>query len=198
MKLSIILPLLAATWPLVSANPDAPEGYGVDTIEWDVQVTPNGEFVTLNGTLEDVHAELLELNPRWDEEFLTDENEGNPLAKRTDFYGSKTVCGKFGSSARFKPIQNGIKYLRGVSGHPRAGPGPAKCARVSCSYNSAIWWCNDSKSSKTLNSFGSIADGAAYVLSHCTVSGPGISNPSVNGQVFHKTNWNVYVRGASC
>jgi hypothetical protein len=129
----------------VSAESDVPEGYGVETIEWDVQVTPNGKFVTLNGTLEEVHAELLELNPRWDEDFLTDETEDeiNPLAKRTDFYGSKTVCQKFGSSARFTPIQNGIKYLRGVKGNPRAGPGPANCGRVSCSYNSAIWWCND-------------------------------------------------------
>jgi hypothetical protein len=52
------------------------------------------------------------------------------------------VCGKW-SSARSKPISNGIKYLRGLSGHPRAGPGPGNCARVSCSYQSGIWWCND-------------------------------------------------------
>jgi hypothetical protein len=76
----------------------------VETIEWDVQVTPSGEYVTLNGTLEEVHAELLELNPRWDKDFLADDDEVDPLVKRTDFYGSKTVCGKFGSSARFKPI----------------------------------------------------------------------------------------------
>lgn len=105
----------------------------MDTIEWDVQVTPNGELVTLNGTLEDVRAELLSLNPRWDEDFLS------PLEDSDD----NTLVSKFSSAARYVPIVNGIKYLRGLSGNPRAGPGPAKCARVSCSYNSAIWWCND-------------------------------------------------------
>jgi hypothetical protein len=99
----------------------------------------------LNGTIEEVHEELLKLNPKWDEDFLMDlpdEDESSALVKRTDFYGAKYVCGKW-SSARSKPISNGIKYLRGLSGHPRAGPGPGNCARVSCSYQSGIWWCND-------------------------------------------------------
>ncbi|KAL3443154.1 hypothetical protein BJX65DRAFT_312174 [Aspergillus insuetus] len=114
--------LQASFHALGTGTVDVDGGYGVETIEWEVQVTPNGEFVTLNETLEEVHAELLELNPRWDEDFLTDEDGVDNLVKRTDFYGSKTVCRKFASSAWFKPIQNGINYLRGVKGNPRAGP----------------------------------------------------------------------------
>ena len=46
-----------------------------------------------------------------------------------------------------KRINDGIKHLRKVSGKPReqaySGSGPyANCGRVSCSYNSAIYWCN--------------------------------------------------------
>lgn len=42
-----------------------------------------------------------------------------------------------------EPIVEGISYLRGVPGSPSNGPGPGNCGRVSCSYESAIWWCND-------------------------------------------------------
>jgi hypothetical protein len=40
-------------------------------------------------------------------------------------------------------IINGIEYLGKVRGVPTNGPGPGNCGRVSCSSNSAIWWCND-------------------------------------------------------
>lgn len=33
-------------------------------------------------------------------------------------------------------VQQGIYYLGDV-------PGPGSCGRVSCSYNAAIYWCND-------------------------------------------------------
>jgi hypothetical protein len=36
-----------------------------------------------------------------------------------------------------------VRYLRRVQGRPRNGPRPGNCGRVSCSYKSAIWWCND-------------------------------------------------------
>ncbi|KAL4962766.1 uncharacterized protein BDV14DRAFT_99136 [Aspergillus stella-maris] len=208
MKLFKILATFPAVYSLAITNTEgeAPHGYGIDVPEWDVEVTPGGERITLNGTVEEVRRELLTLNPRWEEDFAftvsgkdaaeSDDDDGL-LVKRTDFYGAKYVCRKW-SNARYKPISNGIKYLRGVSGRPVAGPGPGNCARVSCSYDSAIWWCNDAKESKTLNSFGSIADGAQYVLNNCVLPSTGGTYPPVNGQVFHKTHWNVIVRGASC
>lgn len=39
--------------------------------------------------------------------------------------------------------RDGIAYLKSVTGTPVNGPGPGTCNRVSCSYNSAIYWCND-------------------------------------------------------
>lgn len=47
-------------------------------------------------------------------------------------------------------ILGGIDYLRKIrkGRHPRNGPGPRNCGKVSCSDNSAIFWCNDV--SKTL------------------------------------------------
>jgi hypothetical protein len=71
-------------------------------------------------------------------------NDDAPLAKRTDFSGSNVRCypDEYWDASR-ETIAEGIAYLRGVSGQPSAGPGPGACARVSCSYASDIWWCND-------------------------------------------------------
>ncbi|KAI0141851.1 hypothetical protein GGR57DRAFT_486571 [Xylariaceae sp. FL1272] len=41
-------------------------------------------------------------------------------------------------------IKQGIEYLRKIGGYCHVGPGPANCTRVSCSYASGIWFCNDS------------------------------------------------------
>lgn len=112
-----------------------------------MEISPGGETVLLNGTIEEAHEQLLKLNPNWDNEFPEDiseedEDQSSHLVKRSDFYRAKYECGKW-PKAREVPIINGIQYLRRVKGRPYAGPGPAKCGRVSCSYNSAIWWCND-------------------------------------------------------
>jgi hypothetical protein len=52
-------------------------------------------------------------------------------------------CGYGDEGADVGAIRNGIRYLRGLNGNPTNGAGPGNCGRVSCSYDSAIWWCND-------------------------------------------------------
>jgi hypothetical protein len=93
------------------------------------------------------------LNPNWDEEYIsnsTDTTGGaskrdsdSHLFSRTDFRGSKYTCRGRWPECHPNPIRRGIEYLRYVQGRPRNGPGPGNCGRVSCSYNAAIWWCND-------------------------------------------------------
>lgn len=188
-------------------------------------------MVILNGTIEQVHDQLVELNPNWDSEYLTEvvddfekPQDGKEVEKRTDFFGAKTICGRNGwRAAKGATIREGIGYLRGVNGKPSMGPGPGNCGRVSCSYDSGIFWCNDvslahsfpysqaalwkltcrfkslqSGSTKTLSSYGSIADGAQHVLNECGNRPAGSSLVLVVGQVFHKTDWNVIVRETGC
>lgn len=54
-------------------------------------------------------------------------------------------CGWGGSGeASGTAIGDGITYLNSFGdGYCGLDDGPYKCARVSCSYNSAIWLCND-------------------------------------------------------
>ncbi|KAH7234329.1 hypothetical protein B0J15DRAFT_538988 [Fusarium solani] len=210
MKLQHVAFLVAGLLP-DALGLDAPiEGYGVVVPEWEIEVTPGGPIAVLNGTVEKIHEELLQLNPNWDEEYIsnsTDTTGGaskrdsdSHLFSRTDFRGSKYTCRGRWPECHPNPIRRGIEYLRYVQGRPRNGPGPGNCGRVSCSYNAAIWWCNDNTSAKTLAGFGSIADGAEYIVDNCMrwhwVKGGYVS--AVAGQVFHKTKWNVIVRKDKC
>lgn len=126
---------------------DGVEGYGMQPLAWEIQAFPDGEYLTLEGTVQQVEAQLIALNPN----YLTDfplpssfeaADAARRLARRTDFGGSKTLCDIF-ERASINEIFNGINYLRGRGGRPNRGPGPGNCSEVSCSWNSSIVWCND-------------------------------------------------------
>ncbi|KAF6814984.1 hypothetical protein CMUS01_12544 [Colletotrichum musicola] len=183
-------------------------GASVFIPEWEVETAPGGPVVTVSGTVQQAIAELEKINPNFKTDFnITDVAEADvpvpevagSLQKRTDFKGSKVICNNFGRAASYTAYLDGINYLRGVSGKPYAPAGPGACGRVSCSDNTAIWWCNDDRAPKTLASFGSIADGAAYLSSFCTgLPETWNGKYTIGGQVFHSTNWNVIVRRNSC
>ncbi|KAH9236308.1 hypothetical protein K456DRAFT_1832328, partial [Colletotrichum gloeosporioides 23] len=165
--------------------------------EWEVQAFPGGETQIISGTVEQVLDELRKINPNYDEDFgiknITESGLTDIVGPKADFEGAATVCDgwELANTAR---IREGISHLDGVDGKPHRGAGPASCGRVSCSYNSAIWWCNDDTQAKELNSFREISDGALYVIKKCRVG----ESTRVAGQAFHKDNWNVIVRWARC
>jgi hypothetical protein len=117
------------------------------TIEWELEPVAGGEKVYINGTVEQVHAELAITHPNWEQDFVPKED----LVKRTDFPYNDVVCAHW-PAAPNGAITNGVNYLRTVPGKPRNGPGPGNCGRVSCGRvgsdvtdksRGAIWWCND-------------------------------------------------------
>lgn len=116
-------------------------------------------------------------------------------------------------------VYDPIKHLQGLDGKPTNGPGPGNCGQVSCSYNNAIWWCNDSVSltcfnnrkranyllrkteSKTLDSWSEIGDAASALCDDCWISGVASPNAFENlccGQMFMKDDWNVIIRDGDC
>ncbi|RYP08328.1 hypothetical protein DL764_001974 [Monosporascus ibericus] len=134
---------------LVPSSPPI-EGYGVTELEWEVPVRLGQDPVTLNGTVEQVYAQLLELNPEYDVEigafdvsetatFATPKVAESGLEKR-----DRTVCGNFSTSYR-GPIRRGIAYLRGMPGTATNSPGSGNCGKVSCADAGQIWWCNDTQ-----------------------------------------------------
>ncbi|KAL3417498.1 hypothetical protein PVAG01_10508 [Phlyctema vagabunda] len=181
----------------------------VSPLEWNIQAFPDGANLTLYGTTQEVHSQLVALNPNYEVDFpwtydnSTDVEASFTLEKRTDFNGAKRTCFNFPTAALSK-IPQTIDYLYGVSGQPTLEAGLGRCSRVSCQYNTAVWWCNDNNSRKTLSSFGSIADGGNYIYPTCCRAECPINTQvptgctGCGGQVFHPTNWNVILRADSC
>lgn len=162
-------------------------GYEIVPLTVELQAVPGGDKMNLTGTIDEIHAKLLSINPNFDEDFPSgDDNESTldsrALAKR---FGPK--CGdslnNYGgwNFASANGIQDGINYLRGVKGKPTLGP--KQCSRVSCSWNDAIWWCNDNSNSITLPGFNTIADCAQVLKNQCATSLPGLLK-AVYGQNF--------------
>ena len=91
-------------------------------------------------------------------------------------------------------IGEGIKYLRRIGGQPLENNNV--CARVSCSWKSAIYWCNEEKDhGLRLKSFGDIADGAEAILNNCQ-KGSATRGKATTGSDGKK--WSVVVVKAGC
>lgn len=114
---------------------DGIPGYETEILATEVEVSP-GQFQIFHGTVEEVHAQALKMNPHFKLNALPTKKVEARVPHNQIF------CDRYdyASSSR---IEEGISYLRRVPGQPHNGPGPGKCSRVSCSYDSAIWWCND-------------------------------------------------------
>jgi len=122
------------------------EGYTVAEFEWEVKFFPCAAPVALNGNVQEVITQLVQINPDFLNDMNLDKVEVEPrisqLEERAVLVESH-FCGGRWTYTRRNMIEGGIKYLRGPSGKPVNTRGGGTCARVSCPYGSAIWWCND-------------------------------------------------------
>lgn len=114
--------------------------YGVEEFSWSIEVAP-GQVEVLKGTIEEVYGQAAQINPNFRAPSngpTTSQLKDRSLSKRN------VICGNFPAADKGR-IQQGINYLNNLpaGGRPTNGPGPGNCGRVSCSYNAAIWWCND-------------------------------------------------------
>lgn len=125
-------------------------GYSVEILQWEVPISLDGGTVTLDGTVQQVLDQLLKINPEYEAEFGVIDNRNNSAlveiwrttAVMERQHDASSDCGHW-DPARAEAIWEGINHLNHVSGKPVSKPGPGVCGRVSCSYDSAIWWCND-------------------------------------------------------
>lgn len=119
-------------------------------MSWKVATHPGAPPITLTGTAEQVYAKLVEINPNYDDDFKNIEPElelepTGSLDKRKD-----TLVCEGERYAATNRIQEGISYLRKVKGETQLSP--YDCGRVSCSWHSAIVWCNDVSRHRPLDS----------------------------------------------
>ncbi|KAL1869380.1 hypothetical protein Daus18300_005592 [Diaporthe australafricana] len=182
--------------------------YTMVDISWAVESYPGNASSTvhLNGTAQEVIQQLIEINPEYPVDDSPIEGLKNTIpdaAANTppganEKPSTSEVCTARWSQARYTEINNGIRHLRHLQpGRPAMGPGPAACGRVSCSYDSAIWWCNDNSERKELDAWDHIADFAEVILHLCQWQDDG-EEYFTRGQLFDSEGWNVIVRGDSC
>ncbi|KAI1318293.1 hypothetical protein F5Y16DRAFT_419067 [Xylariaceae sp. FL0255] len=208
--------LLLASWAVGAALNPLPEGmsirrqlpanYTLSTIKWTLPITEGGANYTFYGTVQEVFAQINDERVSQGLEPMPEPAVNNSLgiSSRTNNgdtlngrYYTSTICnvGLPGPANTYR-IEQGASYLMGLKGTCENGPGPGNCGRISCSYNSAIYWCNDNpySSSYDCSSFGNYADDA---INSCTVDSQDGDHVTW-GQAFDTLNFNVMVGKDSC
>ncbi|KAK1687380.1 hypothetical protein BDP55DRAFT_727328 [Colletotrichum godetiae] len=176
---------------------DVPKGYGLFIPEWEFQ-TPEGENITIKGTIQEAYAALGSLNPQAArmngfDLGATSDDVRSGVEKRATF--PRVDCQTF-EEGQTDAYDETIKYLRGVKGKPKNSAGPRESGRVSCSWRSATFWCNDDTKPKELSSFGEIADGVAAIYKDCTDTDLFFWFSS--GEAYTSDDWSVQYRWAQC
>ncbi|KAM5359997.1 hypothetical protein ACJZ2D_014038 [Fusarium nematophilum] len=194
MKTSFVIALFSASMAFASVIPktikvlDSPlEGYDVAPLKWTGKVNKRGKDVTLDGTLEEITAKARQVNP----DFGFSKPE-----KRAGL--GRINCGWGGSGdAGSVAIREGVEYLESFGeGYCGLDDGPYKCARISCSYNSAIWLCNDQDTPLRVKCK-DLAPFIHKIRDDCYT--PGFGEPLTRGQIFSDDEkWNVIVGKDSC
>lgn len=169
---------------------------------------PGADKITLSGTMQEVYAKILEINPNYEEDWKNVNSTYSKPEPRSD-KPPLLNCGGRNGYAKIDKINDGISYLRKFKLPP--GLEANTCQMVSCSYDSAISWCNDvsNRSSlcstistltldklptlRVLPSFDNIADGAQVILNWCQADWD-----DVGGVLGHPDSWRVFVDKEKC
>ncbi|KAK0648426.1 hypothetical protein B0T16DRAFT_506731 [Cercophora newfieldiana] len=148
-------------------------------------MVPPGQVEILNGTIQEVVAQAIAINPEYK---LADvAPEPAPAAKPRRALSGREVkfCNNFGT-AGVDAIIDGVNYLRGVGGKPTLGPGPTVLIlRMQNTGSKTVTW-----------------DGIANSAKHITEVCPWYWAPSnkayVSGQNFKASKWNTLVKEDRC
>jgi hypothetical protein len=137
--------------------------YDIWTPSWTFEIHPGtgGANAVFNGTVQHAREQMIEAYPGWDKEFVAwAENQhkqnstvstaspaSTTFTKRGDQPGTKddwwpAVCGGF-SAGQWDAATDGVAYLKNHGGQWSVEAGPRVCGRISCSYDTAIFVCND-------------------------------------------------------
>lgn len=144
---------LVALTALVTASPlgvHQDDFADLPTVEmkWKGPPGPGLEHTTLNGTAESIYKQLQAINPDYYPQDLLNSIDVSVDATTLDKRKFRNVdCNYAGQLLGYNEIRyhfayaDGIKYLRKLT-NGYCGAEPKSCARVSCSWHSAIRLCN--------------------------------------------------------
>ncbi|KAL4750663.1 hypothetical protein BDW72DRAFT_193734 [Aspergillus terricola var. indicus] len=165
-------------------------GYEDGETTFQVVPYPGADRVTISGTMQEVYAQILKINPNYEEDW---KNVNHTYSKLEPRSGTPPLlnCNGNNGDAKADKIRDGINYLRKFKLPP--GLEGNTCKVVSCSFDSAIRWCNDLPTLRVLPSFDNIADGAQVILDWCQKNWK-----DVGGVLDHHDGWRVFVDKGNC
>ncbi|KAL4972763.1 hypothetical protein BDW66DRAFT_154406 [Aspergillus desertorum] len=198
MQVFLIAALLAVyTWVAFGYPADADTvtelttpGYEEGETSFKIVPYPGADTIILNGTMQEVYTQVLKINPNYEKDWSFVNNSPPGLEPRSQTPPLLNCSGNYGD-ADGDQIRAGIKYLRKFKLPP--GLKGESCRVVSCSWNSAIRWCNDRPTLRILPSFDNIADGAQVILDWCQKNWK-----DVGGVLDHYDDWRVFVDRGDC
>ncbi|KAK4675920.1 hypothetical protein QC764_506440 [Podospora pseudoanserina] len=182
-------------------QPGSVSGYSIVPISWNLPINlddPTSATVTVTGTIQEAIAQMDASYPGWNATFQARVTPPPGDSASLDSTANLDDPDDIDCNVDYKyagkvTIVWGINYLRSITGKPKNGPGPNNCGRVSCSWNSAIYWCNDDTVEKELT-WNDIADGASAVNEACKTN----RGHDSKGRGSYDDHWNVLVRGDVC
>ncbi|KAH9907301.1 hypothetical protein F4778DRAFT_799613 [Xylariomycetidae sp. FL2044] len=170
------------------------EGYSLVDMSWTGPIVAGGQNHTFHGTFEVIENQALENGGT-----IYLNNSTASTGNGIDLQVQQPVTYKclvgLSGPANAVRIDDGIKFVRKAKGECAMPAGPRVCGRISCSYGSAIYWCNDNDHlfSHQCSDFATYAQ---TVRNYCTYSDFG--QLDVWGQIFDDQNFNVMVGSDKC
>ncbi|KAE8444786.1 hypothetical protein EG329_014246 [Mollisiaceae sp. DMI_Dod_QoI] len=164
--------------------------------------TIHGVEVELNGTVQEIYAQFLQMHPEITANLTTAGSHtlsSKSLETLEARFKSTIYCCPVASwgwlPANVPALNAGIEYLDNFKGSCSAGG--HGCARISCSNGAAIWLCND-------NDF-TIYENCGYMATYvddlataCGLRDQWGGYTSVCGQEFDTFGYNIIVRADAC
>ncbi|KAL4918149.1 hypothetical protein BDW62DRAFT_68589 [Aspergillus aurantiobrunneus] len=159
---------------------------------WEVAPYPDADPIILNGTIQQVYAELQQINPNYDEDWEGVEEpeaeDDSPVLEKRSHDLECWDARRWGVSPEV--MGDGIRYLRKLHGRPYLSAGPNECFVVSCSWDSPIRWCNDDTAPRYLPSYTNIAEGVEVIMRYCYSTRYRLAA----GELDHADKWRVNIQ----
>ncbi|OAQ81486.1 hypothetical protein VFPBJ_04070 [Purpureocillium lilacinum] len=203
--LTLSLGIFALARAAPAPSPDPLSGATIVDQQVTVQVFPDQPPVTLNGTLQEVEAQLRQLNPDWDSTTASGSNQARAavpddvnaaagLEKRADedWSKAKVICsqGNWGyvNNLAYNEIVNIYENSWRSNTAAVLRPGPKKCGRLYCAYRTAFYACNDNAEKYSVHDFTVMSHAIREMWKRC---GNNELHDMKGAQIFSPNKWNI-------
>ncbi|KAJ8125802.1 hypothetical protein O1611_g7837 [Lasiodiplodia mahajangana] len=172
-----------------------PENYTVSDIQWR-GFEGFGEDQVFTGTIENVISQMRQIKGADYTPSFVSKAESHATTPLPDYHAARHNIDCGGPEADPRRIDQGVDYLNHIPDSSLCGNAPKTCGRISCSWNSAIWLCNDRTDNDNVRKCNMFGQYAAEINKECAIydSNPRVAGKNSDDQLL----LSVLVKKASC